>query len=58
MGRSDTRESLRNFFENLGHVVVGVLSALHATGEVGADQIEAAISRYGIDADAIDPYFV
>jgi pyruvate dehydrogenase E1 component len=59
MGRSDTRESLRNFFEiDLGHVVVGVLSALHATGEVGADQIEAAISRYGIDADAIDPYFV
>jgi pyruvate dehydrogenase E1 component len=59
MGRSDTRESLRNFFEiDRGHVVVGVLSALHATGEVGADQVEAAISRYGIDSDAIDPYLV
>ena len=59
MGRSDTRESLRNFFEiDLGHVVVGVLSALHATGEVDADQVEAAISRYGIDAETLDPYLV
>jgi pyruvate dehydrogenase complex dehydrogenase (E1) component len=39
-------------------VVVGVLSALHAAGEVGADQVEAALSRYGIDSDAIDPYLV
>ena len=59
MGRSDTRESLRRFFEiDLGHVVVGVLSALHATGEVEADQLEAAISRYGIDVDTVDPYLV
>ena len=36
--------------------MVGVLSALLATGEVGADQVEAAISRYGIDAETIDPY--
>ena len=27
-------------------------------GEVGADQVEAAISRYGIDAETIDPYLV
>ena len=59
MGRSDTRESLRNFFEiDLGHVVVGVLSALHATGEVDADQVAAAISRYGIDSETLDPYLV
>jgi pyruvate dehydrogenase E1 component len=59
MGRSDTRESLRNFFEiDRGHVVVGVLSALHATGEVDTDLVEAAIHRYGIDSDAIDPYLV
>ena len=59
MGRSDTRESLRRFFEiDLGHVVVGVLSALHATGEVGADVVESAIQRYGIDAEAVDPYVV
>jgi pyruvate dehydrogenase E1 component len=59
MGRSDTRDSLRNFFEiDFGHVVVGVLSALHATGEVDAAQVEAAINRYGIDAETIDPYLV
>ncbi len=59
MGRSDTRESLRRFFEiDLGHVVVGVLSALHATGEVGADVVESAIQRYGIDAEAVDPYVI
>jgi pyruvate dehydrogenase E1 component len=59
MGRSDTRESLRRFFEiDLGHVVVGVLSALHATGDVDAEQVEAAIRRYDIDPDAIDPYQV
>ncbi|MEP7203743.1 MAG: pyruvate dehydrogenase (acetyl-transferring), homodimeric type, partial [Ilumatobacteraceae bacterium] len=59
MGRSDTRESLRNFFEiDLGHIVVGVLSALHVTGEVSADEVEAAISRYGIDSETVDPYLV
>ncbi|HEY4611245.1 MAG TPA: pyruvate dehydrogenase (acetyl-transferring), homodimeric type, partial [Ilumatobacteraceae bacterium] len=57
MGRSDTREALRRFFEiDLGHVVVGVLSALLATGEISADLVEAAIARYGIDPDAVDPY--
>ena len=59
MGRSDTRESLRRFFEiDLGHIVVGVLSALHATGEVEAHEIEAALARYEIDADAHDPYVI
>ncbi|HEY7626838.1 MAG TPA: pyruvate dehydrogenase (acetyl-transferring), homodimeric type, partial [Ilumatobacteraceae bacterium] len=59
MGRSDTRESLRRFFEvDAGHVVVAVLSALHATGEVGSDVIEAAIERYDIDADSPDPYVI
>ena len=57
MGRSDTRDSLRRFFEiDLGHVVVGVLSALHAAGEVDAEQVEAAIQRYDVDPEAIDPY--
>jgi pyruvate dehydrogenase E1 component len=59
MGRSDTREALRRFFEiDLGHVVVGVLSALHANGEIDSGQIEAAIDRYDIDPEAIDPYLV
>ena len=59
MGRSDTRDSLRRFFEiDLGHVVVGVLSALHAAGEIGADKVEAAIERYEVDPEAIDPYII
>jgi len=59
MGRSDTRDSLRRFFEiDLGHVVVGVLSALHAAGAIGADKVEAAIERYEVDPEAIDPYIV
>jgi len=57
MGRSDTREALRRFFEiDTGHVVVGVLSGLLADGKVEASVVEDAISRYGIDADAIDPW--
>ncbi len=56
MGRSDTREALRRFFEiDEGHVVVGVLSALAAAGEVGADVVAKAISEFGIDPDSVDP---
>ncbi len=56
MGRSDTREALRRFFEvDAGHVVVGVLSALLAEGKAGADEVRAAMERHGIDADAADP---
>jgi pyruvate dehydrogenase E1 component len=59
MGRSDTRDALRRFFEiDLGSVVVGVLSALHLAGQIGADVVEAAISRYDVDPDAVDPYLV
>jgi len=59
MGRSDTREALRGFFEiDTGHVVVGVLSALHAAGDIESHVVEAAINHYGIDPDAVDPYFV
>lgn len=57
MGRSDTREALRRFFEiDTGHVVVGVLSGLFADGKVDASTVEDAIARYDIDADAVDPW--
>ncbi|MFK8023695.1 MAG: pyruvate dehydrogenase (acetyl-transferring), homodimeric type, partial [Ilumatobacter sp.] len=57
MGRSDTREALRRFFEiDTGHVVVGVLSGLLAEGKVEASVVEDAIRRYDIDPDAIDPW--
>ena len=45
MGRSDTREALRRFFEiDTGHVVVAVLSGLLADGEVEASVVEDAIA--------------
>ncbi len=58
MGRSDTREALRRFFEvDEGHVVVAVLSALAARGEVDADLVAKAINEYDIDPDSVDPYY-
>jgi pyruvate dehydrogenase E1 component len=55
MGRSDTREALRRHFEiDLGHVVVGVLSALNATGEVDAGTVERAIKQFDVDPDSVD----
>ena len=59
MGRSDTREALRRHFEvDMPHVVVATLSGLMQTGAIGADVVEDAIRRYGIEADAPDPYIL
>jgi len=59
MGRSDTRESLRRFFEiDMGHVVVGVLSGLLESGQVDSGAVDDAIKRYDIEPDAVDPYLV
>ena len=59
MGRSDTRESLRRFFEiDTGHVVVGVLTGLLESGQVDSGMVDDAIKRYDIDPDAVDPYIV
>ncbi|MFZ4718032.1 MAG: pyruvate dehydrogenase (acetyl-transferring), homodimeric type [Ilumatobacteraceae bacterium] len=56
MGRSDTREALRHYFEvDAGHVVVAVLSALMSEGRAGADEVRAAMERHGIDPDSPDP---
>jgi pyruvate dehydrogenase E1 component len=56
-GRSDTRAALRRFFEvDAAHVVVAVLSALAQSGEAKSDEVEAAIARYGIEADSADPW--
>jgi pyruvate dehydrogenase E1 component len=57
MGRSDTREALRRHFEvDMPHVVVATLSGLLRLGAIDASLVEDAIRRYGIDADAPDPY--
>jgi pyruvate dehydrogenase E1 component len=59
MGRSDTREALRRFFEvDTAHVVVAVLSGLAALGEVKPEVVAEAIARFGIDPDGVDPYLV
>ena len=59
MGRSDTRDSLRGYFEvNTGHVVVAVLSALAADGKASPDEVQAAIARHGIDPGSPDPLLV
>ena len=59
MGRSDTRESLRRFFEvDAGHVVVATLSALAAQGDVKPETVTDAIKRYDIDPEAANPYIV
>ncbi|MGH9115410.1 MAG: transketolase-like TK C-terminal-containing protein, partial [Acidimicrobiales bacterium] len=55
-GRSDTREALRRHFEtDAAHVVVAVLDGLLGTGEAKAKEVDEAIARYGIDAEAPDP---
>jgi len=55
-GRSDTRESLRRFFEtDAPHVVVAVLAALAASGDVKPEAVADAIARYDLDPDTADP---
>jgi pyruvate dehydrogenase E1 component len=59
MGRSDTREALRRFFEtDAAHVVVAVLEALAADGTVPHSAVRDAIVRHGIDPDAEAPWRV
>ena len=53
MGRSDTREALRRFFEtDAEHVAVAVLTTLIGTNGITAATVAAAINELGIDADA------
>ncbi len=55
-GRSDDRAELRRFFEtDAAHIVVAVLDALRHAGAGKAEEVEAAIADYGIDADLPDP---
>ena len=56
MGRSDTREALRAFFEvDTANVVVGVLSALAQTGAVEPSVVAQAIKEHALDADRPNP---
>ena len=56
-GRSDTRATLRNFFEvDAGHVAVAALAALAADGSVDQAIVAQAISRYGIEVAQEGPW--
>ena len=55
-GRSDTRESLRAFFEVDRHfIALAALRALADAGEIARGRVGEAIRRYGIDAGKADP---
>ncbi len=57
MGRSDTREALRSFFEtNMEHIVVAVLEQLAAEGAIERTTVAEAIAAYGLDADVDAPW--
>ena len=54
MGRSETREALRHFFEtDAGHVVVAVLTSLIGTHQVTQELVQQAIKDFNIDPDAL-----
>jgi pyruvate dehydrogenase E1 component len=56
-GRSDTRAALRRFFEiDAAHLVVAALASLVASGDAKPEEVAQAIDRYGIAADAPEPW--
>jgi pyruvate dehydrogenase E1 component len=58
-GRSDTRESLRTFFEvNRYYVVVAALKALSDEGEIDHKLVQRAIKKYQIDPEKPNPMTV
>jgi pyruvate dehydrogenase E1 component len=53
MGRSDTREALRRYFEvDMAHIVVAVLHQFALAGDLPPSVVADAIDRYGIDPDS------
>ena len=55
-GRSDTRASLRDFFEvDYRYVIIATLGALAREGVVEPSVVEQAIKTYQIDVDKRDP---
>ncbi|MEM7206961.1 MAG: pyruvate dehydrogenase (acetyl-transferring), homodimeric type [Pseudomonadota bacterium] len=55
-GRSDTRNSLRDFFEvDAKHIVIKSLKALAEEGKIDTSVIQQAIDKYGIDPEKSNP---
>jgi pyruvate dehydrogenase E1 component len=54
MGRSDTREALRDHFEvDMPHVVVTVLHELALSGQINKSVVADAIARYEIQTETL-----
>lgn len=59
LGRSDTREKLRHFFEvDRYYIVVAALHALLKNGTLSADKVTEAIKKYNIDPNKPNPVSV
>ncbi len=55
-GRSDTRESLRSYFEiDAPHIAAAALAALARAGEITTDAAAKGIAELGVDPDKADP---
>jgi pyruvate dehydrogenase E1 component len=58
-GRSDTRASLRRFFEvDRKQTVLAALQALVGEGAIEPKMLASAIERYEVDADAPAPWSI
>ena len=59
MGRSDTREALRSFFEtDMPNIVLTVIASLVKDGKMPSSAIGEVITKYGLDPLRVDPYQV
>ncbi len=55
-GRSDSRENLRHHFEvDSSYVVVAALGELAKRGDIDTSVVAEAITKFGIDADKVNP---
>ena len=55
-GRSDTREKLRHFFEVDRHwVTLAALKALADDGVIAREKVAAALVKYGLDTEKLNP---
>ncbi|CAN5664935.1 pyruvate dehydrogenase (acetyl-transferring), homodimeric type [soil metagenome] len=55
-GRSDSRETLRRFFEvDAEHITVATLAGLARSGDVKPEEVTDAIKRYDIDPERTSP---
>jgi pyruvate dehydrogenase E1 component len=57
-GRSDTRPSLRRFFEvDAELTVIATLFALYQKGSLAGETVEAAIKRLGVEPEKPFPFY-